>query len=75
MKESYMEGVANRHGPRSCAPRGNVWGEVSLTVGERVSWVSSSESINPGLPVFLLDMAGKMSRPHYREGSGEPAES
>jgi hypothetical protein len=75
MKESYMEGVAHHHGPRSCVAGSNARGEVSLTDGVRVSWVLSSESIHSGLPVFLLDTVGEMSRPRNREGGGEPAES
>ena len=84
MEESYMEGVASRHGPRSCAsrssltPKGDrvkVRGEVSLTSGESVSWVLSSESIAPRLPVHLLDVIGEMSCPLQREGHGKQAES
>ena len=71
MKESYMEGVASHHGPGSCAshssqpPTGGrvkVRGEVSLTAGERVSWVLNSESIRSRLPVPLLDAIGEMAR-------------
>ena len=71
MEESYMEGIASRHGPRSCAshssltPKGDrvkVRGEVSLTSGESVSWVLSSESISVGLPAYLLDGTGHASR-------------
>ena len=71
MKESYMEGLASHHGPGSCAshssrtPRGatvKVRGEVSLTSGERASWVLSSESIDSGMPAYLLDGTGHASR-------------
>ena len=84
MKESYMEGVASHHGPRSCAtcssraPFGRtvkVRGEVSLTSGERASWVLSSESIHPGLPARLLERSAKRGGPIDRKGRIEPAES
>ena len=78
MKESYMEGVAHHHGPRSSAADAAIScarDEVSMTDGVRVSWVLSSESINPGLPALLLDVVGEMSRPKNREDVGEPAES
>ena len=76
MQASYMEGIASHHGPRSCVSASlTARGEVSLTAGVRVSWVLSSESIHSGLPAFLLDTVGEMSRPRNREGGGEPAES
>ena len=75
MKESHVEEIAKRHDPASCATCGNVQGEVSLTNGERVSWVLSSESIAPRLPVHLLDVIGEMSCPLQREGHGKQAES
>jgi hypothetical protein len=65
MEESYMEGVTDHHGPRSCvayAASSCASGEVSLTSGESVSWVLSSESISLGLPACLLDGTVHASR-------------
>ena len=75
MKESYMEGVASHHGPRSCARVSNGRGEVSLTAWVRVSWVLSSESIHSGLPARLLERSAKRVGPIDRKGRTEPAES
>ena len=78
MRESHMEGLASRHGPRSCArhssppPRGGgvkVRSEVSLTCGESARWVLSSESIRPGLPAYLLGRVGHASRTGRARGS------
>ena len=75
MKESYMEGIANRHGPRPSASGSNDRRAVSMRRGEGVSWVLSTESIAPGLPVHLLVVIGEMPRPLGREGVGKPAVS
>ena len=75
MQESHMEGVASRHGPRSCVSCRKARGEVSLTRGECASWVWRSESIRSGQPARLLERSAKRSGPHPRKGRVEPAES
>ena len=46
MQEPYMEGVANHHGPKSCAGGGNVAGEA--LAGENAGRLLSSEITGPG---------------------------
>ena len=76
MKEPYMEGVANRHGPESCAGDGNVAGEA-LT-GESAGRLLSSEITSSGRrPRWLRGKATQRATPTRvagrSRGVGEPA--
>ena len=73
MKEPDMEGVANHHGPVSCAGGGNIAGEASI--GVRIGQLWNSEITNLGTPTGLPEREGHAARRDRRERRSGPTES
>ena len=73
MREPHMEGVANHHGPVSCAGGGNVAGESSI--GVRIGQLLSSEITTLGAPTELPGREGHAGCRVTRERRLGPTES
>src|SRR4051794_5147256 len=73
MKEPYIEGVATRDDPESCACTREGAGEA-LT-GARMGSVLSRENRQSGAPTPLSEAEGNTTRERYREPSSGPARS
>jgi hypothetical protein len=74
MEEPYVEGLATRDGPESCACSGNGVGEA--LAGVRAGWaIEPREHTCLGVPTCSESAEGDVSGSVRRELSGDPARS